>query len=354
MIDRISHTYPGIALALFLGFAHGVSDASAALLVAQTAASAAPDAGLRILLYNGLAFGFQPIMGLLIDRLERPKAGAAIGLLLSAAALFSFAHNPRLGMALAGFGSALLRAGGGSLAITATPGRAAAPGIFAAFGVVGLALGFWIGLSPPAGTIELAGAALLILALITWLAPQSSVRTPSAAPASNHAPEPASNHTVIIFVVSILLAAVGLRSFVWTGISAVISSGGQAALALALAAGLGKLIGDFVADVAGWRLFALASAALALALLLSDNLLIGAAVLQSSTALSMAAMGRLFPRSPALAASLSLGARVALGGLPFMLMPGGGFGIAPLIVALLLSGGLYWMGLGRREPRTEN
>lgn len=346
MKDLIPRNYLALALPLLLGFAHGVSDAGAALLVAQTIVSASPDAGLRILLYNGLAFGFQPVMGLLIDRLERPKAGAAIGLLLSAAALLSFAHNPRLGMALAGFGSALLHAGGGSLAITATPGRAAAPGMFAACGVIGLAFGFWIGLSPSAATTELAGAALVVLALITWLVPQSSARTPSATLASMH--------TFNILAVGALLVAVGLRSFVWTGISAVITSGGQAALALALAAGLGKLIGGFVADASGWHRFAPVSVALALALLLSDNLLIGAAVLQSSTALSMAAMGRLFPRSPALAASLSLGAGVALGGLPFMLMPGGGFGIAPLIVALLLSGGLYWMGLRERELRTEN
>lgn len=339
MINLIPRNHLALALPLLLGFAHGVSDAGAALLVAQTAASAAPDAGLRILLYNGLAFGFQPIMGLLLDRLERPRAGAAIGLLLSAAALFSFTHNPRLGMALAGFGSALLHAGGGSLAITATPGRSVAPGIFAAFGVVGLAFGFWIGLAPPVATTGLAGATLIVLALITWFAPQFSTGSPS--------PEPSSSR-VTILVIGVLLIAVGLRSFVWTGISAVISSGGQAALMLALAAGIGKLIGGFVADAAGWRLFALASTVLALALLLGDNLLIGAAVLQSSTALSMAAMGRLLPRSPALAASLPLGAGVALGGLPFMLIPGGGFGIAPLVVALLLSGALYWKGLGVR------
>ncbi len=202
------------------------------------------------------------------------------------------------------------------------------------------------GLMPPVATTGLAGAALVVLALITWFVPQFSTGISSRAPASNH--------MFNILVVGALLVAVGLRSFVWTGISAVITSGGQAALTLALAAGSGKLIGGFVADAVGWRLFALASAALALALLLGDNLLIGAAVLQSSTALSMAAMGRLLSRSPALAASLPLGAGVALGGLPFMLIPGGGFGIVPLVVALLLSGALYWTGLGGQEPGTEN
>ena len=47
---------------------------------------------------------------------------------------------------LIGIGSAIFHAAGGAMAIRSTPERAVGPGVFAAFGVVGLALGLRLAL----------------------------------------------------------------------------------------------------------------------------------------------------------------------------------------------------------------
>src|SRR5512145_251866 len=74
-------------LPLLLGLAHGVSDASAGLLVGIAWQLSSPGGKYLILLYNGLASGLQPLAGLLLDRLNQPRRGAAIGLLCTAAGL---------------------------------------------------------------------------------------------------------------------------------------------------------------------------------------------------------------------------------------------------------------------------
>jgi FSR family fosmidomycin resistance protein-like MFS transporter len=321
---------------LLLGLAHGISDAAAGMLVIRALLQHAPDAGLLMLLYNGLAFGFQPVTGFLLDRLDRPRTGIALGLILTATGLAVFGQAPGLGMALAGLGSSLLHAGGGSLAITATSGRASAPGVFAAFGVVGLALGSGLGLSfsPLINSIFIAALPGIALAILFF--PQK--RTDSPAPV--HFPR-----LDELLLVGILLLGVGFRSFAWTGVSSPLPDFSQAALWVALAAGAGKLLGGLAADRLGWLPFALGGLSLALLLLVTGNGIPGVFFLQALTGLSLAFIGEKLPGSPALAASLVFGTGVILGGLPFILVPGGWFGTFPLILALVLAGGCYWWAL---------
>src|SRR3972149_4648827 len=101
------------AIPLLFGLAHGVSDASAGLLVGIAWQLNSPAGKYLILLYNGLAFGLQPIAGLLLDRLNQPRRGAAIGLLCTAAGMTVIRCTLTPGIVLVGIGSALLHAGGG-------------------------------------------------------------------------------------------------------------------------------------------------------------------------------------------------------------------------------------------------
>src|SRR5262245_205869 len=129
-----------LTLPLMLGLAHGVADGAAGLLLGGLAHTMSLErVALLVLLYNALAFGGQPIAGLIADRLGRPRAAAVAGLLLLSAALLLGQRQPQLAVALAGMGSATFHVGGGALALCATRGRAAGPGLFAAPGVVGLA-----------------------------------------------------------------------------------------------------------------------------------------------------------------------------------------------------------------------
>jgi FSR family fosmidomycin resistance protein-like MFS transporter len=325
-------------LPLLLGLAHGVSDASAGLLVGLLWGSNLPNGAYLILLYNGIAFGFQPVAGLALDRWNQPRRGAAIGLLCTALGLAASLRSLPLGVILVGLGSAFLHAGGGAVAIQAQPGRAAQIGLFAAFGVVGLSLGTMASAVFSLKTVALFVAALLGIAVLIWLWKPHLIAVSHAAEAD---PFASAKWTMAL----LLLAAVALRSLAWTGVQT--SQHVVTAFQLALAAGTGKLLGGFLSDRLGWRTWAVAALAGALGLLVFGNswgamaVLVGVALLQSLTPLSMAVMGRFMPNSPALASSLANGLGVMLGGIAFFFVPRGWFTTAVLVTAVLASGAAY-------------
>jgi FSR family fosmidomycin resistance protein-like MFS transporter len=328
-------------LPLLLGLAHGVSDASAGLLVGITWQLSSPNGKYLILLYNGLAFGLQPLAGLLLDRINQPRRGAAIGLLCTAAGVAVAWWTLTPGLVLVGIGSALLHAGGGAVAIKSQPGRAGGVGLFAAFGVVGLTLGTMASAYLLLTTIALLLTMLAALALVLWF------WKPEIFPTSRLVS--ADPFTPAAWAIALLLViAIALRSLVWTGVQ--VSRYSVTALQLALAAGAGKLLGGFAADRFGWGRWAVGALAGALCLLAfganwGPAILLGVALLQSFTPLSIAALGKTLPNSPALATSLALGLAIMAGGLPFFILTPGWFGIAVMLPILLVSGGLYWLAL---------
>ena len=328
-------------LPLLFGLAHGVSDASAGLLVGITWQLSSPGGKYLILLYNGLAFGLQPLAGLLLDRLNQPRRGAAIGLLCTAAGVAVTWWTLTPGLVLVGIGSALLHAGGGAVAIKSQPGRAGGAGLFAAFGVIGLTLGTMASVYFSLTIIAILLTALAALALVIWFwKPElfSTSRLPSVDPFAS----------VAWAFALILVVGIALRSLVWTGVQT--SRYAVGALQLALAAGTGKLLGGFAADRLGWSRWAVGALAGALCLLAFGSawgpaILVGVALLQSLTPLSIAAMGKAMPNSPALATSLALGLAIMAGGLPFFILTPGWFGIAAMLPILLVCGGLYGWAL---------
>jgi FSR family fosmidomycin resistance protein-like MFS transporter len=334
-------------LPLLLGLSHGISDAAAGLLVMQVLMlNIAPEGAFLILLYNGLAFGLQPLAGLILDRLNQPRQGAAAGLVLTAVGIITSWKSLPFGIFLAGLGSMFLHSGGGSVAITSTPGKASAPGVFAAFGVVGLAIGSQLAFYFSETTTIVFIGGLLTLALIIWL-----WKVPFSASLENDGIVlPDYLKTIAWPLVIALIFAIALRSLVWTGIGSGAAGYSRIALSLALAAGAGKLLGGFAADRLGWLRYLVVALVLTMILLVMGRnwfapTLVGVFCLQSVTPLSIAALGRLMPRTPALAASLALGTAIILGGVPFMLIPAGWFGIGIAVAALAISIFLYWWAL---------
>jgi len=76
-----------LSLPALTGLAHGVSDAVAGFLVVQVLMLNSLPTVDYILIYNALAFGLQPVAGLLVDLSNVPRRAAAVGLLLSALSL---------------------------------------------------------------------------------------------------------------------------------------------------------------------------------------------------------------------------------------------------------------------------
>ncbi len=336
-----------LVLPLTLGLAHGAADGAAGLLLGGFAPRMPlTQVALLVLLYNILAFGAQPLAGMVADRLGRPRGAALAGLALLAAALLLAGPWPQGAVLLAGLGSAAFHVGGGALALAATQGRASGPGVFAAPGVVGLAVGGALAAAGIAATAP-ALALLAVLAGAIALLPA----TPPAPAEETHAAPMFEPHDLIMLA---LLAGIALRSAVWSSLQLVFAGRWDLLIAMAVAAALGKIAGGALADWLGWRRWAtLALLAAAPLLALGKEhtvaLLAGAALLQSATPVGIAVAARLLPGRPATATGLVLGLAVALGGLPQL----GGFGAAPSSPAIatgtLLAAALaVWWALGRR------
>ena len=333
-------------LPLTLGLAHGAADGAAGLLLGGFAPRMPlAQVALLVLLYNILAFGAQPLAGIVADRLGRPRGAVLAGLALLAAALLA-GPWPQGAALLAGLGSAAFHVGGGALALAATRGRASGPGVFAAPGVVGLAVG---GALAAAG-IPATGLALALLAALAC-AIAFLPQTPPAPVEETHAAPIFEPHDLVMLA---LLAGIALRSAVWSSLQLVFAGRYDLLIAMAVAAALGKMAGGALADWLGWRRWAtLALLAAAPLLALGKEytlaLLAGAALLQSATPVGIAVAARLLPGRPATATGLVLGLAVALGGLPQII----GFGAAPssptIAAGTLLAAALaVWWALGRR------
>jgi FSR family fosmidomycin resistance protein-like MFS transporter len=328
---------PAWLLPLLLGLAHGFSDASAGFLLGCAALGDYQNAALLVLAYNLIAFGAMPLAGLLSDHFRRPKTITISGLVATLGGISLAGASLPLAVILAGIGSALFHAGGGSLAITSSPGKASGPGLFAAFGVLGLALGSQQGV--------LAGSAqwpylfgLLAVALAIAFQP--------------HAPAPEAKGPTALpkyeFLAVLLILAIALRSTVWTSSQYALLGLREQALMVSAAAMLGKLLGGFFADKTGWRWYLPGVVAVSIPFItLGQNsfalLLVGVFLMQSSTPASIALLGQVLPKRPGLAASLTLGTALILGGLPSM----AGFSaqiLSPLATLMILSisAALYW------------
>jgi MFS transporter, FSR family, fosmidomycin resistance protein len=331
-----------------LGIAHGVSDGAAGLLLGSLATnSSATQITLLVLIYNALAFGSQPLIGYFADSLRSPRVFASGGMALLAASLIIRALGfSEVAVFMAGVGSAAFHVGAGALTLRSCGGRSDAAGLFAAPGVIGLAIGGALAVSGHYLYLPFFVSLLAFIFLIqAWPIPlgEASISKPTKEPIFE-------SHDWIMIG---LLTAVALRSLLWTSFQ--LASAGQitALIALGVAAGVGKIVGGFAAEHLGYRRWTLLTLFIAAPLLAFAGkklalLLPGVALLQSSIPCSIAAMARLLPARPATATGLVLGLAVALGGLPTLLtIPPALTPAAALIVILVAAVGFWFT----TEPR---
>jgi len=123
---------------------HALVDLVSVLVIFRILAVLHPELALFslwIILYDGLAFAFQPFLGYFIDRFNIPKLASQAGLIALMISLLVLTISPWMAVILAGVGNALFHLGGGSISLSLSPGKATAPGIFVAPGAIGLFLG---------------------------------------------------------------------------------------------------------------------------------------------------------------------------------------------------------------------
>ena len=314
-----------ISVAIILGISHGVADAAAGFLLGNLSIIGSLEkASLLIILYNFIGFGYQPLVGMLTDRIKKPRLAIIFGLLFLAAALLAvtaFALPPTLAVIIAGIGSAAFHVGGGAMALNATPHSTVAPGLFAAPGVIGLAIGGALGITGYGGVL-LTTQILVLMLIVTssWVALTKFTPFPypkQSLPSGIFAGE--EDDTIML----VLLSAIALTSTVWTSFQFFFQKHLDFTLLMAVAAAMGKVVGGILAQQWGWRLWTVSSLSLATLLFAfgGQNLLTllpSLALLQSSIPITLAATARLMPQQPATASGFALGLGIILGGIPLL------------------------------------
>jgi FSR family fosmidomycin resistance protein-like MFS transporter len=328
---------------LALGIGHGFSDAAAGYLMGNLTHQAdLSQIGGVVMLYNVLAFGGQLPVGMWLDRLGRYKETAVISLSLMIVALGFLETNVWMFTALAGISSAFFHVAGGGITLMSFPQRAGFVGIFSAFGVMGLALGGWAA-AMNWGWVQyvlMSGLGVVFLFLL-WAKYPSFQKKMTA---TKEQPLLDSHDYLMI----LLLVAIAMRSAVWNFIQLLYAQQYEWLLYIALAAMMGKLVGGWLTDRIGWRLYTLTSLMMAIPALTWGYrklfwLMLGTGLLQSVTPVSVIALQRIFPKLPATVSGAAFGLAIALGGIIQVFPVSTDFYFLPQITLLgLFAWGLYF------------
>ena len=318
----MSHFLTGkgaIQLSLY-GAAHAVVDAiSAGLLFSlwQREIVSVAEAGALFLLYNLLAVGAQPILGLVVDWSRQPRVAAVAGCLVMALATVIADCWPLLTVCLAGVGNAIFHLGAGSICLNLTPGRATAPGIFVAPGALGLFVGTYL-----ARTGDFV-AWPFVLALTVLSAVAAALPLP---PSARTTAEREAVPLPVLLPLVLLLACVGVRSLVGFGVELPWKSEFTLAVWLVALVVAGKALGGVLADRFGWGRVAVGALAVATPMLAFGAATAGPAMagmflLNLSMPVTLAATANLLPGRPAFAFGLTCLA-LELGAWPVMQVTG--------------------------------
>lgn len=297
-----------------LGFIHLLNDLTAGLLIGTAASSSisGEELSMLVLVYNVLAFGSQPLAGLLSDKYQLSKMYVYAGVICAITGLLIFSVSPWVAIIMSGVGSSVFHVGGGSLAISSDDKTSGYIGLFSSPGVLGLALGgyiSWLGHFP---LLEL--LSLFILSAVI----ASLLKTPSPSTINQEQSFIPDKHDLIMIAV---LLAIAFRSAVWN-IFQYISAGETAMLIpLALSAASGKMAGGFLADWFGKRVWLYVSLILAIILLTFHEqsrigLYAGVFFLQASSPAAIRVLATGLPGRTGLAASIAFGLAIAAGALP--------------------------------------
>lgn len=359
-----------MSVALRLGLVHAATDlATITAMVRATGLHAdAPGAVLAwFLVYDVLAFGGQPIIGLVVDRV-RPGPVVLAGLTVTAAgvAVATAGGAPSSGVGilvvlLAALGNAVTHVGAGAAVLRRDLTRAAPAGLLVAPGALGLALGLWFGREPGLGPTWWVAIPLLAAAVLAWRLGRSGrldASTPGHLRGSGERLTPVPAAAAAAVAGTLLLTSVAIRSLVGGAATRGYGPGLSLTLGIPLAAFAGKALGGLLADRVGWLRTTVVALAVSVPLLTVEHesaalLLAGLLVFQTTMPVTLVAVGRLLPARPATAFGLPCAALLA-GSLPASFAWGAPMCARPLLGAWVAASALVaWGGLRSAGLRWE-
>ncbi|MBN2193632.1 MAG: hypothetical protein JW751_12515 [Polyangiaceae bacterium] len=355
-----------VTQAAALGLLHALVDASTVSAVLRTTRVVDMSRGSAfwlVVAYNLIAFGLQPAVGWISDRLRLPRPMLLLGLLLPLVALGTHAVDPYVTLACAGLGNAMFHVGAGVLVLAFGVEKTAPAGVFVGPGALGLGFGVWYGRTPTAGPLwplaVLLGLAFALSLPWPWArASETSIPVGQTATTRAQAVSGSPQYAFVFAVVGLLLLSIAVRSLVGGAAARGCPRSVLLLLGVPTAACLGKCLGGFLADRIGW-LESTSAALLVSGMLIvwgvepTPLLLLGLLVFQTTMPVTLIAVARALPRRPGVAFGLPCLALV-LGSLPWTFPAGEVFLHRPLLlgwVALALASvlsGLWLLGLRPR------
>lgn len=301
---------------LLWGIFHGLNDMVAGLMLAgYTLTHQNNDAFLFMVIYSVLGFGGQLPVGFWLDQKKNTLPFANASVLLLPLAIIAWFVSPEAGIIFSGFASAFIHVTGGAICLQVNNGKSGPLAMFTAPGVLGLTLGTVLGKTDNSILI-ITAILVLITAIIIFIG-----KKPAYQAQLNKGSELDLHDWLMLGILLIMC----FRSLIFDVINQVAGKYEHGILIMGISAFAGKIIGGFVADKIGWKKFVYISLPLALILLQfgKENiyaLAFGIACLQSSVPVTLMLMAKSLPRYPATATAMSLGASIALAGLPLFMV----------------------------------
>lgn len=194
-----------------------------------------------ILLYNVLAFGLQPAVGMVFDKLKTPRLAADLGCILTIAAAIVWKISLPA-VIFAGLGNALFHIGGGIISLKMSGGKATIPGMYVAPGALGLFVGILTGKSGHFSPLIFITLLLISLVLITVLPFKSAIKNK----------EKGKTFHKFELIISLLFVSIVIRSLIGLGVVFPWKTNMNLLILLTLAVVFGKFFGGIIADRFGW------------------------------------------------------------------------------------------------------
>lgn len=248
---------------MLLAFGHGLNDLIAGyfLGVIATQQTGLLQAAISVTIYNLLAFGGQYPVAVFMEKFSKPGLLLVLSYALNIATIMTFFFAPPVAVVLAGIASAIYHVTGGTLC--ATDNKATNIGLFAAPGVAGLIMGGYF-----AFTVTNILPALSVISILFFIIlfrflhiKKTAVQKTTQESGTKFSLD---RHDYIMIL---LLLIITMRSAIWNIFQLIHENDYTGLIAIAIAAFSGKIIGGWMADRIGWKLYAMISLALSAPLL---------------------------------------------------------------------------------------
>ena len=226
----------------FYTFAHMCVDMVCMWVMAGFFAGRSLEAALTVaVFYNFFAFAAQPVIGMVTDRVKKPRLTASAGFVLLLGGVLVARMNMAASVALIGLGNAAFHVGAGVAVFQLKPESPVFTGIFVSSGALGLALGgllFKIIFTPWFFVLLIAA----LLALNFFIKSHKS---------NYKLPAPAGGVNIVPAAVMFLLMAIVIRSFVGGNLGLGYEVAPWQKWAMVFAVVFGKAAGGFAAEKLG-------------------------------------------------------------------------------------------------------